>query len=73
MDDDPAPREEVFEFAQKLVEDKFPGLGKQHTPLVTEKSSGEKRVPNARMKKELGVKLLHPTYRSGLQSIIHQV
>ncbi|KAL8528580.1 hypothetical protein ACS0TY_006127 [Phlomoides rotata] len=79
VDDDPVPREEVFEFAEKLVEDKFPDLGKQHTSperaesVVIKKSSrGEKRVSNSRMKKELGVKLLHPTYRSGLQSIIER-
>lgn len=79
-DDDPSPREEVFEFAQKLVEGKFPGLGKLHISperaesLVMEKSSrGEKRVSNSRMKKELGVKLIHPTYRSGLESIIEHM
>ncbi|KAL0380954.1 UNVERIFIED_CONTAM: hypothetical protein Sangu_0159700 [Sesamum angustifolium] len=39
--------------------------------LVTEKAPGrEKRVSNSRMKKELRVKLIHPTYRSGLRSII---
>lgn len=77
MDDDPAPREEVFEFAQKLVEEKFPDLGKQYIyteraeSLVSPKPSrAEKRVSNARMKKELGVNLLYPTYRSGLRSIM---
>ncbi|KAI3462812.1 hypothetical protein Pfo_019475 [Paulownia fortunei] len=80
VDDDPAPREEVFGLAQKLVEGRFPGRGKQYISperaesLVMEKSSrGEKRVSNARMKKELGVKLLHPTYRSGLRSIIEHM
>lgn len=78
VDDDPAPRTEVFELAQKLIQEKFPGShGKQYKSperaesLVTEKASrGEKRVSNARMKKELSVKLIHPTYRSGLRSII---
>ncbi|KAK6128806.1 hypothetical protein DH2020_037442 [Rehmannia glutinosa] len=81
VDDDPAPREEVFELAQKLVDGKFPGRGKKlYIPpertesVVMEKSSGgEKRVSNAHMKNELGVKLLHPTYRSGLQSIIEKM
>ncbi|KAL8038457.1 hypothetical protein ABFX02_11G108300 [Erythranthe guttata] len=80
VDDDPAPREEVFELAQKLVEQKFPGHIKQNTSpeksekLPPEKSSrGEKRVSNALLKKELGVKLLHPSYRSGLQSIIDHI
>ncbi|CAI9758752.1 unnamed protein product [Fraxinus pennsylvanica] len=78
VDDDPAPRMEVFMWAQNLVEQKFPGHVKQPTmspereeSLVLDKvSRGDKRVSNARMKKELGVKLFHPTYRSGLQSII---
>ncbi|KAL0430355.1 UNVERIFIED_CONTAM: hypothetical protein Sradi_0661500 [Sesamum radiatum] len=76
VDDDPAPR--TVELAQKLIEGKFPGShGKQYKSperaesLVTEKASrGKKRVSNARMKKELSLKLIHPTYRSGLRSII---
>ncbi|KAH6806480.1 Rossmann-fold superfamily protein [Perilla frutescens var. frutescens] len=77
VDDDPAPREEVFEFAQKLVEEKFPGRGKQYiyperaeSLFLKKPLRAEKRVSNARMKKELGVNLLYPTYRSGLQGIM---
>lgn len=77
VDDDPAPRAEVFGYAQELIAENFAGHGKHHIslersePLVMEKiSRGEKRVSNARMKKELGVKLLHPSYRSGLRSVI---
>ncbi|KAG8367026.1 hypothetical protein BUALT_Bualt16G0029600 [Buddleja alternifolia] len=73
VDDNPAPRMEVFDLAFKLVEGKFPGLGKQYTSSAGEESGviekasmGEKRVSNDRMKKELGLKLLHPSYRSGL-------
>ncbi|KAL2522930.1 NAD(P)-binding Rossmann-fold superfamily protein [Forsythia ovata] len=80
VDDDPAPRMEVFMCAQNLVEQKFPGHLKQHISPEREESlnpnkvsRGEKRVSNARMKKELGVKLFHPTYRSGLQSIIDRM
>ncbi|GER42977.1 NAD(P)-binding Rossmann-fold superfamily protein [Striga asiatica] len=81
VDDDPAPREEVFELAHKLVDEKFPGRINLHISSEREKSlimdkisgRGEKRVSNARMKKELGVKLIHPTYTSGLQSIIKQI
>lgn len=80
MDDDPAPREEVFEFARKLVGEKLPGCGKQYIytesaeSLVTEKPlKAEKRVSNARMKKELGLELLYPTYRSGLRGIMEQM
>lgn len=79
VDDEPAPREEVFEYARDLVEKKWPGWikhsseEKESSVIVKEDLSGEKRVSNARMKKELGVRLLHPSYRSGLQSIIDQM
>lgn len=79
VDDDPAPREEVFEYARKLVEKKWPGLNlqipeqKDWSIVRTRNLRGEKRVSNARMKKELGVQLLYPDYRSGLQSIIDQI
>ncbi|GAY43028.1 hypothetical protein CUMW_071430 [Citrus unshiu] len=80
VDDDPAPREEVFAYAWDLVEKKWPGLLKHRKPRENTESSnekgssrGEKRVSNARMKKELGVRLWHPSYKSGLQSIINQM
>lgn len=79
VDDDPAPREEVFEYARKLVEKKWPGLKLQPLeqkvwPIVKSRNErSEKRVSNALMKKELGVQLLYPDYRSGLQSIIDQI
>lgn len=80
VDDDPAPRTEVFAYAEDLVEKKWPGMVKQSAspgisnPLIEKSiSRGEKRVSNARMKEELGVRLLHPSYRSGLLSIIEQM
>ncbi|OMO75225.1 NAD-dependent epimerase/dehydratase [Corchorus olitorius] len=80
VDDDPAPRKEVFAYALNLVEKKWPGLIKEidsperEEPFIQKTTSrGEKRVSNARMKKELAVELLHPTYKSGLQSIIDQL
>ncbi|XP_031269100.1 uncharacterized protein LOC116127601 [Pistacia vera] len=80
VDDYPAPREEVFAYALDLVEEKWPGRFKQRTsveeaePFCTRGSSrGEKRVSNARIKKELSVRLLHPSYKSGLRSIIDQM
>ncbi|CAJ2675643.1 unnamed protein product [Trifolium pratense] len=78
VDDDPAPREEVFEYARKLVERKWPGFNlqpleqKEWLLVKTRNGRGEKRVSNARIKNELGVELLYPDYRSGLQSIIDQ-
>ncbi|XP_041017257.1 uncharacterized protein LOC121259657 isoform X3 [Juglans microcarpa x Juglans regia] len=78
VDDDPAPREEVFAYASDLIEKKWPGRIKQSASqsesLIGKGSRrGKKRVSNARMKKELGVRLLHPSYRSGLQSIINHM
>ncbi|GAA0172952.1 epimerase/racemase [Lithospermum erythrorhizon] len=79
VDDNPAPRSEVFEFAQSLVRKKWPGLKEQmaiveEADLVAvEGPRAEKRVSNTRMKKELGVRLIHPSYISGLQSIIDQI
>ncbi|XP_052119144.1 uncharacterized protein LOC107493115 isoform X3 [Arachis duranensis] len=79
VDDDPAPREEVFEYARKMVLKKWPDLNLEHLELEessgakTRNQRGEKRVSNTRMKKELGVQLLYPDYRSGLQSIIDQI
>lgn len=75
VDDNPAPREEVFAYARDLVEKKWPGRIKQSagkSESVVEQGSprGEKRVSNARMKEELRVRLLHPSYRSGLLSIV---
>ncbi|KAK2452355.1 hypothetical protein QL285_000155 [Trifolium repens] len=78
VDDDPAPREEVFEYARKLVEKKWPDFNLQHLEqnewsiVKTRNGRGEKRVSNARIK-ELGVQLLYPDYRCGLQSIIDQI
>ncbi|PIA52798.1 hypothetical protein AQUCO_01000574v1 [Aquilegia coerulea] len=78
VDDDPASRAEVFAFAQTLVEKKWPGKMKNSNFLSGSISSqkilqGEKRVSNARLKDELGVRLIHPTYRSGLRSIIESM
>ena len=80
VDDDPAPREAVFEYARDLVDRKWPGWIKQSSEkresTETDKQDGllgEKRVCNAHMKKELRVRLLHPSYRSGLQNIIDQM
>ncbi|KAE9588364.1 putative NAD(P)-binding domain-containing protein [Lupinus albus] len=79
VDDDPTPREQVFAYARKLVEKKWPGLNlqppeqKEFSVVRTRNPRGEKQVSNARMKKELGVQLLYPDYKSGLQSIIDQI
>ncbi|XP_009774248.1 uncharacterized protein LOC107781961 [Nicotiana tabacum] len=80
VDDDPAPREQVFTFARNLAEKKWPGhltLNKSSEDAASlnpqEASRGEKRVSNKRIKSELGVRLLYPTYESGLRSIIEHM
>jgi len=80
VDDDPAPREEVFTYAEDLIKKKWPGHTKWSSnsasaasPTKKDNSRGDKRVSNMRMKRELGVRLLHPSYRSGLLSIIDQM
>ncbi|GJN06223.1 hypothetical protein PR202_ga23928 [Eleusine coracana subsp. coracana] len=77
VDDDPAPRAEVFAFARSLIESRYPDLISESVEVDSTGFGScdrvipaEKRVSNARLKQELGVKLLHPTYRSGLQSIL---
>ena len=79
VDDDPAPRTEVLEFAHQLLEEKFPKSKKiisapeKPEPCTDKGARAEKRVSNALMKKDLGVNLIHPSYRSGLRSIIEQM
>lgn len=76
VDDDPAPRAEVFAFARDLIEQKWPGRFSPQrviSSLQMGSSKGEKRVSNACLKKELGVRLHHPDYKSGLRSIIYQM
>ncbi|KAL1209368.1 hypothetical protein V5N11_028444 [Cardamine amara subsp. amara] len=79
VDDDPAPREEVFEYALELIEKRWPGnIETKPFPFLyesREESSlrGEKRVRNEHVKSKLGVKLLYPSYKSGLQSIVEKM
>ena len=82
MDDGPAPKTEVFSYAHKLISEKWPSKIKKVASLATNKFftvegslslRGEKRVVNEHVKKELGVRLLHPSYRSGLQTIYDQM
>ncbi|CAN8292373.1 unnamed protein product [Cochlearia groenlandica] len=77
VDDDPAPREEVFAYALELIGKRWE-RNIETKPFLyetREESSlrGEKRVHNEKMKKKLEVKLLYPSYKSGLQSIIEKM
>lgn len=72
VDNDPAPRSEVFAFAQSLIEKRYPDLAADSAGSNSQNRiiAAEKRVSNGRLKQELGVRLAHPSYRSGLQSIL---
>ena len=43
---------------------------KDANPMALEFYSANRRIANARMKAELGLTLLHPTYREGLRAIL---
>ena len=73
-DDDPAPPEDVISYAAEL-------LGLPPPPAVTYAEADlspmarsfyaeNKRVSNARLKAELGVRLAYPDYRTGLRALL---
>lgn len=81
VDDDPSPRAKVMAYARALlngvsVEEDENSLssddelsGKTASTVSNGSPVSEKRVSNRRVKDELHVELLHPTFRSGLQAI----
>ena len=73
-DNDPAPPEDVLSHAAHLL-----GLPEppavdfetaDMTPMARSFYSESKRVRNSRIKDELGVRLLYPTYREGLAALL---
>lgn len=73
-DDDPAPPEEVLTHAASLLglppppEESWDTA--ELTPMARSFYAESKRVRNARIKDELGVRLIHPDYRSGLAALL---
>jgi len=73
-DDDPAPPEDVIAHAAELLglplppEEDFATA--EMTPMARSFYAESKRVRNDRIKDELGVKLLYPTYRDGLKALL---
>jgi nucleoside-diphosphate-sugar epimerase len=73
-DDDPAPPADVIAFACELLGVPLP------TPIPIEQAelsemalsfyADNKRVSNQRIKQELGVRLLYPSYRDGLTALL---
>jgi nucleoside-diphosphate-sugar epimerase len=71
-DDEPAPSHEVVAYACQLVGRETPPLVDhtqvQLSPMAQSFYADNKKVSNKKLKNELGVKLLYPTYREGLQA-----
>lgn len=72
-DDEPGPPQDVVAFGAELLAMPVPpGLDfatTELTPMARSFYSESKRVSNARLHQELGVKLKYPTYREGLRGI----
>jgi nucleoside-diphosphate-sugar epimerase len=72
-DDDPAPPWEVVEYAAELLAmpppPALPFEQAQLSEMARSFYDDNKRVRNDRIKRELGVRLLYPSYREGLRAI----
>ncbi|WP_265501516.1 SDR family oxidoreductase [Paracoccus beibuensis] len=73
-DDDPAPPQEVIEHAARLlglpVPPAIPFEQAQMSPMARSFYADSKRVRNDRIKRDLGVSLRYPDYRSGLAALL---
>ena len=73
-DDDPAPPQDVLAYAAELLGHPTPEAvsfeDAEMSPLARSFYSDSKRVRNDRMKKELGVTLRYPDYKSTLQAML---
>ncbi len=72
-DDDPAPPQDVLSYAAELLGvDQPPEVAFEDadlSPMARSFYSESKRVTNERIKQELGVRLLYPSYREGLNAM----
>ncbi len=75
-DDDPAPPEDVIAHAAELlglpVPPAIPIEDADMSPMARSFYAESKRVSNARIKRELGVELRYPDYRSGLRALLDE-
>lgn len=75
-DNDPAPPEDVIAYAAELLGLPIPPAVDYETadmtPMARSFYAESKRVSNKRIREELGVKLIYPDYRSGLQALLEQ-
>ncbi|MDZ4094983.1 MAG: SDR family oxidoreductase [Paracoccaceae bacterium] len=75
-DDDPAPPQEVIAHAADLLGLPLPPAvnyaDAEMTPMARSFYAESKRVHNNRIKDDLGIRLIHPDFRSGLQALLAQ-
>jgi nucleoside-diphosphate-sugar epimerase len=73
-DDEPAPPEEVIDYGAKLLGMEPPpevSFGEAElSPMARSFYGDSRRVSNALIKSELGVRLAYPTYRDGLKALV---
>jgi len=73
-DDDPAPPEDVIAYAAELLGVSIPPAEDFETAEMTQMARSfyaeSKKVNNERIKSELGVALLYPSYRAGLDALL---
>lgn len=73
-DDDPAPPEDVIGHAAELLglplPEAIPYDQAEMTPMARSFYAESKRVRNDRIKTELGVKLIYPSYHEGLAALL---
>ena len=73
-DDDPAPPQDVIAYAAELLGLPVPEAvafeDADMSPMARSFYAESKRVRNDKIKDELGVKLLHPTYKDSLRSML---
>jgi nucleoside-diphosphate-sugar epimerase len=75
-DDEPAPPQDVIAFACALLgvapPPEVPYDQAELSPMARSFYADNRRISNARIKRELGVRLRYPSYRDGLRAILEQ-
>lgn len=75
-DNNPAPPQDVIGYAAELLGLPLPPEvnfeDADLSPMARSFYAESKKVDNTRIKEELGVKLIHPDYRTGLQALLAQ-
>lgn len=73
-DDDPAPPQDVIAYAAELLGVPLPPAvdfeTADMTPMARSFYAESKKVRNDRIKQELGVQLMYPDYRTGLEALL---